>query len=261
MSDPNDPSRVPTPPGGTPSIGEPPPVVDPGPGSGGAPTVAAPSVYDAPAPTAYGPGPGDPTGSLGPGGPNGPGGGDDGWGPAEGEPNDDRWKIAALVGLAVVVLALIIGGLILSRSGDDDEDPTTTTSSSTSSTSTSSTSTSTTSTSTTTTTVPTTTTTAPTTTTAAGPAGAPSPEAAAASLFDAWTAGDRDNAGEFADPGAVATLFSRDGFGNDLEFDACTSSGGGRYDCTYSNSAEAVVFEVDPVPSGYRVTGVSFPND
>ena len=165
------------------------------------------------------------------------------------------------MGLAVVVLALIIGGLILSRSGDGDDDPTTTTSSSTSSTSTSSTSTSTTSTSTTTTTAPTTTTTAPTTTTAAGPAGASSPEAAAASLFDAWTAGDRDNAGEFADPGAVATLFSRDGVGNDLEFDACTSSGGGRYDCTYSNSAEAVVFEVDPVPSGYRVTGVSFPND
>jgi hypothetical protein len=58
----------------------------------------------------------------------------------------------------------------------------------------------------------------------------------------------------------VQTLFSRDGVGNDLSFDGCDAAGGG-FDCTYSNDSEIVLFTVDPVPSGFRVTGVSFPND
>ena len=258
MSDPFDPTQaggVPTPPAGNPSVG----------GTGGGapvppdapPTVAAPSVYAEPPTTAYGAGP---VGPAGPGGPGGPGD-EDAWGPDDQEPSDDRWKIYVLVGLAVVVIALLIGGIILSQSGDEDDggDTTTSSSSTSSSTTSSSTSTSTTSTSTSTTSS-TTTTTAPTTTTAAGPAGAASPEAAAASLFNAWTAGDEANAGQFADPGAVQTLFSRDGVGNDLSFDGCDAAGGG-FDCTYSNDSEIVLFTVDPVPSGFRVTGVSFPND
>jgi len=222
--------------------------------------VASPSIYTDPPATAYGatgPVAGGPAGPGGPG--DGMGNGDDG-GP-EGEP-DDRWKIYALVGLAIVVIALLIGGIVLSQSGDDGE-PSATTSSSTSSTTSSSTTTSSTTTSTSTTTAPTTTTTtaAPTTTTDAGPPGASTPEAASASLYNAWTAGDQDNAGQFADSGAVTTLFSRDGVGNDLSFDGCDAAGSDSFDCTYSNDLETVVLEVDPVPSGYRVTGVSFPAD
>jgi hypothetical protein len=60
----------------------------------------------------------------------------------------------------------------------------------------------------------------------------------------------------------VSTLFSSlDGVGNDLSFDGCTSTGPGSSDCTYSDDTETVVFEVDQVTSGYRVTGVSFPGD
>ncbi|MBL8776950.1 MAG: hypothetical protein JNK12_13495 [Acidimicrobiales bacterium] len=256
MSDPFDPTQaggVPTPPAGNPSVG--------GPGTGAPvppdapPTVASPSIYTDPPVTAAGAAPG------GPGGPGGPNDPNDPLGPDDQEPPDDRWKIYLLVGLAVVVIALLIGGIILSQSGDDDGGDTTTSSSSTSSsTTTSSTSTSTTSTSTTTTTAPTTTTAAPTTTTAAGPAGASSPEAASASLYDAWTAGDQANAGTFADPDAVTTLFSRDGVGNDLDFQGCDAAGSG-FDCTYSNDSEIVLFTVDEVPRGYRVTAVAFPND
>lgn len=252
MSDPHDPTRAgagPTPPSGSPTVGPASGVPD------APPTATSSSVYSAPVPTAYAAGPGGPTG------PGGPDGGGDDWGPDEQEAPNDRWKVIALVGLAVVVIALIIGGLIVG--GDDDPGDTTTTSSSStsSSTSTSSTSTSSTSTSTsTTTTSSTTTTTAPTSTTAAGPPGAATPEAAAASLFNAWTAGDEANAGQFADPGAVSTLFARDGVGNDLQFDGCTATGDSQV-CTYSNSTATVVFDVEQVASGYRVTAVSFPGD
>lgn len=267
MSDPFDPTRaggVPTPPAGSPSIGGP---VTGGAGPGEPPaTVASPSVYTGEAPTAYGPGdtaaggPGKPGGPAGPGGPGGPGGGGD---PGPGNEPDDRWKIYGLVGLAVVVIALLIGGIILSQSGDDEPATTSSSSSSTtsSSSSTTSSSTSSTSSSTTSTTAATTTTAAPTTTTDAGPPGAPTPEAAAASLYDAWSAGDQANAGQFADPGAVTTLFSLDGVGNDLSFDGCTAAGSGAFACTYSNDTDTVLFDVDPVPSGFRVTGVSFPAD
>lgn len=257
MSDSYDPTRasgVPTPPAGSPPVGG----TGPGatPGAAPPPTVASSSIYTDPPATAYGAGGPTPPGPTGPGGP-GDGSGDD-WGP-EGDP-DDRWKIYALVGLAIVVIALLIGGIILSQRGEDD-DPPATTSSTSSSTTSSSTTTSSTSTSTTTTTAPTTTTAAPTTTTDPGPPGAASPEAASASLYNAWTAGDQANASQFADPGAVTTLFERDGRGNDLSFEGCSSTGSDTFDCTYSNDIETLVLEVDEVPRGFRVTGVSFPGD
>ena len=188
--------------------------------------------------------------TVGPGGPGGPGGGDDG----EDDEPDDRWKIVALVGLAVVVLALIIGGLIVG-SGDDDGATPPRASSSTSTSSTSTSSTSTTSTSTTTT--------SSTTTTTAhhddrgGLPGAASPRRGGEPVqrLDRRRRGQRRPVRR-PRGGADAVLARRRGQRPHLRR---ASAAGGGFDCTTATLTEVVVFEVDPVPSGYRVTGASFP--
>src|SRR4051812_17040824 len=102
-------SGEPTPPSGNPTVG----------GSGLATGGSGPAADPTVATSVYAEGPPPGGGPTGPGGPGGPGGPQD---PMDGpEEDDDRWKIYALVGLAVVVIALLIGGIVLSQGGDDDK--------------------------------------------------------------------------------------------------------------------------------------------
>jgi len=99
---------------------------------------------------------------------------------------------------------------------------------------------------------------APTTVTARPPTTAsPSPEAAARSLYDAWTRGDRAAAGRVAEPAAVTTLFGRTWqAGDGWAFSECTGAAGSSI-CTWSRAgSQQVLMRVGNAPAS--VTEVRF---
>lgn len=83
------------------------------------------------------------------------------------------------------------------------------------------------------------------------------PEAASAGLFDAWKAGDRTAAAEFAEPAAVEYLLSRKYTGPDPEVMGCEEEGD-QFVCRYRFEASSMTFRLEGgVSTGYRVTQVT----
>lgn len=177
-----------------------------------APTQVVPPVDPGP-PTQVGVPPAPPPGPP-------PGGWDGGGGPPDRRP----WILAGLLGLVALVAILL---LVLGGDDDGDDDSATTTSESTTTEAT------TTSESTTTSEAPTTTA-APTTTEATSDTLDPvdcreaggdpvDPEAAAQTVFEAWTRDDEACARELMDDAAFDELFARDGSGATDELQGCTA--------------------------------------
>ncbi len=191
-------------------------------------------------------------------------------------------RLPAPAALLLFVLLL----LVAPGCGDDDPDdaaprsstttpsPSSTTTSTTRTTSTTATTTTTTTTTATTATTATTTiTTAPSTT--AGPGttgpgttaprssttvgaapGAPTPEAAAQSLYLAWKGGDRAAAAGVAEPKAVDAIFARPFTGPDMEFHGCRQDGD-IWACPYGYEGGFLAFRVRRSASaGFRVVDV-----
>ncbi|HVL04993.1 MAG TPA: hypothetical protein VM388_03340 [Acidimicrobiales bacterium] len=99
---------------------------------------------------------------------------------------------------------------------------------------------------------------APTTVTSRPPTtAAPSPEAAARSLYDAWARGDRAAAGRVGEPAAVTTLFGRTWqAGDGWAFSECTGAAGSSI-CTWSRpGGQQVLMRVGNAPAS--VTEVRF---
>ena len=74
------------------------------------------------------------------------------------------------------------------------------------------------------------------------------PEAAARSLYEAWTRGDRTAAARVAQPAAVTTLFGRAWqAGDGWAFSECTGAAGS-FICTWGRPGGQVLFRVQSMP-------------
>jgi hypothetical protein len=83
------------------------------------------------------------------------------------------------------------------------------------------------------------------------------PEDSALHLFEAWKAGDRAAASEFAQPEAVDEVFSRPYTGPEPEFQGCAHDVD-HYLCNFRYEGGATIYRVDGGSSaGYFVTEVS----
>lgn len=83
------------------------------------------------------------------------------------------------------------------------------------------------------------------------------PEDSALHLFEAWKAGDRAAAAEFAQPEAVDEVFSRPFTGPEPEFQGCAHEVD-HYLCNFYHEGGATIYRVDGGSSaGYYVTEVN----
>lgn len=100
-----------------------------------------------------------------------------------------------------------------------------------------------------------------TTTTTAGAAKAKSAEAASSGLFDAWKAGDKAKARQFANDAAVTELFSHPYTGPSPTFQGCEPHSGPII-CSYSYEGGGMQFTVTGNGAdGFTVTKVSYTAD